>query len=241
MNTAVVDGSQLRDVGGWGVRLMTRHGHSDYRGKLKRVRSSAECELHAILKAVSLAPVGEALTVYTDADGMVDIVRRGTSNNPRLTALSQEIAQVADKRRITLKVIWKGREGRHQRAAHDLANAGRTGKDLLPGEVRVTALIATPALQPRTQVITLQRPDGRVTDEVNVERASAADLPLEALIALAHMLRAGEHCRVTFQVPSPLTQAYLSGREPRHPATRERWQQLRSTLRKRGAVLEHGE
>lgn len=238
VNVAIVDGSLHQKRGGWGVRLIVRGVPTDHRGRVTRPQSSAHCEITAILRAVELAPKGEALTVYTDADGMVDIVRKQRSNNATLQTLARTIAATAERRGVELSVHWKRREGKHQKAAHNLANAARTRSALLPGEQRVAAIIVTPAMTARKQTITLQRPSERITDEIDVPPGRAGDLPLEALISLAYMLRPGDRCDVLLNTPSPLTEAYLNGKLPTNRDTRARVQELRRMLDQKNARIQ---
>lgn len=124
-NVAVVDGSQWRGVGGWGIRLITPRGIEEWCGRLPRRTEIGTCEARAILEAVRHAPKGERLTIWTDASGIAQSMKTGRSRSAEITMIALEVQKTAKKRGITLDIRWKGREGKHQKAAHELARMGR--------------------------------------------------------------------------------------------------------------------
>lgn len=230
---AWTDGSYRNGVGGWGVVLTGAMGTARYHGRLRTTDNTA-CEARAVLEAVSRCPEGRALTVHTDASGLVNIVPHG-SRNPVLDALAARIREAARARGVTLTIEFCPRERLKLREAHDLAGAGRLRKKVHRAPP-ATEVEVRHALHRAEVALELRRDGDLRVVHLPVDLHAPLAPALQALVELVGLAADGERLRV--RLGSPLgASLWRAPARILNPDARREVEAARREARRRGVEI----
>lgn len=195
MNHAFVDASwhEVPDgsgVGGWGlVLILPGELPARFQGQLDSADNNL-AEVRAVLEAVRLAPLGEALTVHTDNEAVIASVGRG--RGPELLhEAAREVMDETEERGVALWVVYAPRTRRHMLSAHDLANGARRGVGGVPAGVQADVLIEHRPGWAEARV-SLRRASERVTALVALDPLSEVPPSAQALMAAVGLAQPGE-------------------------------------------------
>lgn len=214
VNHAYVDGSYSDGGGeetgaaGWGiVLLLPGQPPRRIQGRIDRppgdvlpdVLTGAEdnnaAELRAVLEALRHAPAGEPLTVHSDNTSTLRSIRLGSLSVPQ-AELASTIRQEAAERGTVLHLAREGRDRRHMRTAHELANEARRaapGTVLSDGEtVQVAEALIVQTPWRAEAVVTLRRVGERVRLDMPLNPAAPLPPSAQALLGAVELAQQGE-------------------------------------------------
>ncbi len=193
MDGSFDDGAQTGQAGrgGFGIVLMVPGQLPQHLyGRLEAGDNNAT-ELRAVVEALRHAPAGQALTVHTDNLNVLSAIRHGS----RSFSQHQEAVRVreeAEARRIELHLARAGRERRHMRAAHLLANDARLERVSAAPLGSHAEVNLTHAPWRDSAVVTLRRAGERVSAEVRSETGDPLARSVRALLTAVQLAHPGE-------------------------------------------------
>ncbi len=181
-------------VGGWGLVLLQPEAMPKRFGGRLQAPDNNAAELRAVLEAVRLAPVGQALSIYTDNQAVIACVARGRGPHA-LAELTREVLDEAAARQIVLGIGYAPRHRRHMLVAHDLANEARKGItgtiSLAQQQTDAEIIIDQHGVFPKAR-LSLRRSHEQVTAHIDLDPLCAVPPSAQALLAAVNLAKAGE-------------------------------------------------